>query len=109
MQVGTSMSKMSTASAQEAVNAQRLKAALDTAGENREAAAKKLEALFATMLVREMRKSLPKGFFGDGPGADTFNGWFDQKLGQSLSDSGALDLAGQISVSLQAKEAAQAQ
>ena len=61
----------------------------------------KLEALFATMLVKELRKALPnEGFFGDGKGADVFNGWMDEFLGQQLADDGALDLAGRVKVAL---------
>ena len=37
--------------------------------------AKKFEELIATMLIKELRKGLSEGFFGDGPGSDTFNGW----------------------------------
>lgn len=65
-----------------------------------EVAAKKLEALFATILVKEMRRALPNGFFGTGSGADTFNGWFDEHLGEALARSGALNLAGMIKTSL---------
>ena len=66
-------------------------------------AAEKMEALFATLLVRELRRALPDGFFGKSAGADTFEGWFDQHLGQALADSDALGLAGQIKVSLEMK------
>jgi Rod binding domain-containing protein len=65
-----------------------------------EQAGKKLEALFATMLVKEMRRSLPNGFFGDSSGSDTFNGWFDEHIGGALAESGALDLAGMVKTSL---------
>lgn len=72
-----------------------------------EEAGKKMEALFATMLVRELRRALPNGFFGKGAGADTFEGWLDQHLGQALADSGTLDIAGQVKVSLEGKIAAE--
>ena len=66
-----------------------------------EDAGEKLEALFATMLVRELRRALPnEGFFGGGKGADVFNGWMDDLLGQQLADDGALDLAGRVKVAL---------
>jgi len=65
-----------------------------------------MEALFATLLVRELRRALPDGFFGKSAGADTFEGWFDQHIGQALADSDALGLAGQIKVSLEQKQAA---
>ena len=60
-------------------------------------AGKKLEALFATILVKELRSTLPdEGFFGEGPGADVFNGWMDEFLGEQLAASGGLDLAGRV-------------
>lgn len=64
-------------------------------------AAHQMEALFATMLVKELRRALPNGFFGDGTGADTFNGWLDEHFGGALAESGALDLAGMIRTSLE--------
>jgi len=60
-------------------------------------AGRKLEALFATLLVKELRSALPEeGFFGSGPGADVFNGWMDEFLGEQLARDGALDLAGRV-------------
>jgi Rod binding domain-containing protein len=55
-------------------------------------AAKKFEALFATMLVKEMRKALPEGFFGEGAGGDIYGGWFDEHLGGAIARTGALHL-----------------
>jgi Rod binding domain-containing protein len=72
-------------------------------------AAQKLEALFATLLVKELRKALPDGFFGKGVGADTFNGWFDQHVGEELADSGALRLAGMLKASIGSKQESQDQ
>ncbi|MFT4540795.1 MAG: Rod binding domain-containing protein [Planctomycetota bacterium] len=69
-------------------------------------AADRMERLFATMLVKELRRALPNGLFGKTPGADTFEGWFDQHIGDSLADSGALDLASQIKLSIEQKQAA---
>ena len=66
-----------------------------------EDAGAKMEALFATMLVKELRKALPnEGFFGEGKGADVFNGWMDEFLGDNLAEDGALDLAGRVKVAL---------
>jgi hypothetical protein len=59
-----------------------------------ERVAKRFEGLFLSMLVKEMRKTLPAGFFGEGPGAETFNGWFDDHMGDLLGNNGALDLVG---------------
>ena len=71
-------------------------------------AGEKLEALFATMLVKELRKALPdEGFFGSGKGADVFNGWMDDFLGQQLADDGALDLAGRVKVALSQQQSEQ--
>ena len=67
-------------------------------------AADQFEALLATTLVREMRKGLSDGFFGDGPGADVFEGWLDEHVGGALAESGALDLAGIIKVNLGVKQ-----
>jgi len=69
-----------------------------------EEASEKMEALFASMLVKELRRALPEGgFFGDGPGADTYNGWLDQHLGDALAKSGSLDMAGLVKTALSAK------
>ena len=63
-------------------------------------AARQFEALFATTLMREMRKGLSDGFFGSSAGADVYEGWLDEHIGRSLAESGALDMAGIIKVNL---------
>ncbi|MCP3914850.1 MAG: hypothetical protein GY711_04720 [bacterium] len=69
-------------------------------------AGEEMEALFTTMLIKEMRKSLPnEGFFGDGVGADTFNGWMDEFLGRELAKNGALEMAGLVKAALRRGEA----
>lgn len=81
-------------SARTVERAQNLAAREEDAGEQ-------MEALFATMLVKELRKALPnEGFFGSGKGADVFNGWMDEFLGEHLARDGALDLAGRVKVAL---------
>lgn len=71
-------------------------------------AGEKLESLFATMLVKELRKALPdEGFFGSGPGADVFNGWLDEFLGEQLARDGALGLAGRVETALAEREGEQ--
>lgn len=63
--------------------------------------AEKFEALLSTMLVKEMRKALPEGVFGKGPGADVFEGWFDEHIGAEIARGGdGLDLAGVIKANL---------
>ena len=34
--------------------------------------------MFLSVLVKEMRKSLPEGFFGKGPGAGVYSGLIDE-------------------------------
>lgn len=68
-------------------------------------AAKQMEGLFATMLVKELRRSLPNGFFGKGSGAGVFEGWLDKHLGDVISSSGALNLAGMVKTGLGAQQA----
>lgn len=75
---------------------------------NQDNASQQMEELFATMLVKELRKSLPnEGFFGKGKGADVFNGWMDDFLGRQLAQEGALDLAGRVKVALEESGEAQ--
>lgn len=55
-------------------------------------AAMEFERLFATLLVKEMRRGLSEGFFGGGAGADVYEGWLDEHLGSALSDGRGLGL-----------------
>lgn len=71
-----------------------------------EVAAQEFESLFATLLVTELRKGLGDGFFGEGPGADTFNGWFDEQLGASIASRGSLGLADQVREAIASEQAA---
>ena len=59
--------------------------------------------LLATMLVKEMRQALPEGFFGDGAGADIFNGWLDEHIGAALAEHDGLRLEAMIAHSMQNK------
>lgn len=79
-----------------------------TNGDEADVAAREMESLFATMLVSELRKGLGEGFFGEGPGADTFNGWFDEQLGASLASRKSLGLADDIRESIHRENAARA-
>ncbi len=70
-----------------------------------EEAAKAFESFFATMFVREMRKSLPSGFFA-GAGADVYASWLDDHLGETLAARDALGLAGLLKAAVaRAREA----
>ena len=83
-------------------NLQRLQST-EVENEHQEAA-EKFEALFATLLVKELRRALPDGFFGSGPGSDTYNGWLDKTLGDSLAKNWQLDLAGMVKTNLDSKQ-----
>jgi len=69
-------------------------------------AAKRFEELLSTMLVRELRRGVEQGFFGEGAGADVFEGWLDEHLGRSLAREGVFDLAQAVRISLGANQAA---
>lgn len=69
-------------------------------------AAKRLEGVFATMLVKEMRGSQSGSVFGEGTGSDVYGGWFDQFIGDVLAKHGELHLASSIERSLADKEEA---
>jgi Rod binding domain-containing protein len=71
-------------------------------------AARRFEALLSTMLVKEMRSSLPEGFFGPGSAGDVYGGWLDEHVGKALADRDALHLEGVLRESLERKAAASA-
>ncbi len=53
-----------------------------------------LEGVFFSLFVKEMRKTMTDGsLFGEGPGAETYEGFFDQMMGESLGQSGGLGIA----------------
>lgn len=74
--------------------------AVDANGAADAKAAKEFESLFASMLVKEMRSTIEGGFFGDGPGADTYGQWFDTELGRAIAADGGLGLADVLRVQL---------
>jgi Rod binding domain-containing protein len=83
----------------------KLKGALDAVDAGKaEQAAQAFEKLFASMLVRELSRGLSEGFFGDGPGADTFTGWFEEHLGAALSAGRGLGVAEEVRASLIQKQ-----
>ena len=79
---------------------ERLKNAEDKVGES-QVVADEFSALLGTMLVKELRKSLPEGFFGEGPGSDIMNGWLDEHVGKTLAEGWDLDIAGMVRVGLE--------
>ena len=59
-----------------------------------EGVAKQLEGVFFSMFVKEMRKTMTDGsLFGEGPGAETYEGFFDQMMGESLGQTGSLGIS----------------
>jgi Rod binding domain-containing protein len=70
-------------------------------------AAAKFESLFASQLVKEMRRGLGEGFFGEGPQADVYAGWLDQFVGEAIAKRGGLHLADQVRASLEQKRDAE--
>ena len=82
--------------------AARIERAEGEAGETN-AVAEEFSALLGTMLVKELRKSLPEGFFGTGPGSDIMDGWLDEHIGKSLADGWDLDIAGMVKVGIENK------
>ncbi len=72
--------------------------------------AQSFEKLFSAMLVKEMRRSLPEGFFSGGSSSDIYESWFDQHVGQSIAETGSLGFAEEVRASIQrAQTAAEAE
>lgn len=65
------------------------------------AAAEKFEEMFASMLVKELRRGLDEGFFGQGPGAGVFEGWLDRIVGEALVRGKGLGIADAVERSLE--------
>ena len=84
---------MQDVAASSAFEAQRLTDARSAARRSDPAeAARQFEKLFASLLVKELRRGLPEGFFGQGPGADVYEGWLDEHVGGALAEGGGLGL-----------------
>ena len=70
--------------------------------------AREFETLFGTLLVRELRRSMPKGLFGDGAGADVYEGWFDEQLGAALAERDSLGVSQLVEAAVRRADAARA-
>ncbi len=57
---------------------------------------KEFEGVFVSMMLKEMRKTVGKGFFG-GDKADAIGGLFDMTLGDEISRNGGLGIAAALS------------
>ena len=53
--------------------------------------AQQLEAVFASMLIKEMRNTLSEGLFG-GENSDVLGGMFDLHMGQAMTDGRGLGI-----------------
>lgn len=72
-----------------------------TAARNVEETGKQFEAMFLSMMLKEMRQALePEGMFAGDVG-DVQGGLFDFYLGKHLADSGGVGLAAAITRQLQ--------
>ena len=62
-----------------------------------EATAERFEQIFVQQMVQSMRSSTTlgggEGMFGSGPGAGTYEDWFDQHLSRHLTERGNIGLA----------------
>ena len=61
-------------------------------GPSLESALQDFEAIFVSMLLKEMRNSVGKSFFGDDK-ADALGGMFDMILGEELSRNGGMGIS----------------
>jgi len=69
-------------------------AALKRGGPDNAQAAKEMEALFVTQLVKAMRKTVPEsGLMSGGRGEETMRSFQDEALGQAVAERGGLGLA----------------
>jgi Rod binding domain-containing protein len=73
------------------------------AGESPRETAQKFEALLATMLVKEMRRAVPEGFFGDGAAGDIYSGWLDEHVGAAVARDDGLHVRDMLERSVMQK------
>ena len=71
---------------------------------NVEEVAKSFEAVFASMLIKEMRNTLSEGFFGS-EGSDVLGGLFDLHMGQAMTQGRGLGIQQMVMAQLEAEAA----
>lgn len=76
---------------------------LDTPNGTKKEAVHQFESYLVQMMVREMRKSVPKGIF-DSPSMDMFVDLLDQSLAEQITESGGLGFADALERSLGMRE-----
>lgn len=59
-------------------------------GADAEEAGRRFEAMLGSMLAKELRSGLDEGFFGSGPGSETFESWLDELVGRVMAERGSL-------------------
>jgi len=59
-------------------------------------AAREMEGLFVSLLLKEMRQTSSEGGMFPGDSSDTFGGMFDLYLGKYIAESGGIGLADSI-------------
>ncbi len=65
---------------------------------------RRFEGLFASLLLSEMKKTLPSGsFFGGGPGADVYDGMLERTFGDRLAEGNGLGIGEFIERNLREK------
>jgi Rod binding domain-containing protein len=61
------------------------------------AAGKKLEGVFLSMMIEQMRSTMTEdGLFGSGDGADIYGGLFDRMMGEKIAERAPLGIAQMI-------------
>lgn len=61
------------------------------------AAGKKLEGVFLSMMIEQMRSTMTEdGLFGSGDGADIYGGLFDRMMGEKIAERAPLGIADMI-------------
>lgn len=65
------------------------------------AAARKFEGILISGLIAKMREAAGVQFFGEAPGAQVFDGLFDQYFGDSIASAGGFGLAKQVEGSVE--------
>ncbi|HKE00461.1 MAG TPA: rod-binding protein [Planctomycetota bacterium] len=74
--------------------------AVETGTVDPKVAAAKFEAVLGGMLLSEMRKASGIQLFGDGAGAQVFEGMFDQMLGEAITAGRGFGLARDVEASI---------
>ncbi len=76
-----------------------------------ENAYKSFEAMFLQVMLKEMRRTVPRdgGLFPKSPATETFEEMLDAALAQSMADSGQMGIARQLAAEAARLEAAAAQ